>query len=86
MRGAEFERALEDPAGAFHSPEEIVTHHALTLEQKRRLLEAWRRDEEALAGHDPNATPDDASLLRRVARALANLDVRTGESRPAARD
>jgi hypothetical protein len=86
MRGVEYEKALEDPAGAFHSPEEIVTHHALTLEQKRRLLEAWRRDEEALSGHDAHAAPDDASLLRRVARALANLDVQSGESGPAARD
>lgn len=82
MRSVYFAKALEDPAGAFHSPEEIVSHHALTLEEKRRLLEAWRKDEQALSA----STGDDASLVRRMTRALADLDGDDGRTPPAATD
>jgi hypothetical protein len=80
MRSFDFEKALADPAAVFHGPEEIVARADLTHDEKRELLERWRKDELELSdGEADSSTQNDQSVIRRVARALANLDVVTGE-------
>jgi hypothetical protein len=80
MRSLDFEKALADPAAVFHGPEEIAARADLTHDEKRELLHRWRQDELELAdGQTDGLGSNDQSLIRRVARALANLDVATGD-------
>ena len=71
----DIERALQDPAGTFDTPEAVLREPGLTADQKRRILEQWKQDaqqlEEAaaenMAGGEPN-------MLHRVSEALVQLD------------
>lgn len=40
----DFKDALKDPAGAFHSPDQIVRDQTLSNEEKLRLLDNWEQD------------------------------------------
>jgi hypothetical protein len=42
MSEIDLERALNDPAGLFRSPDEVVHHPTLTREQKIQVLRNWK--------------------------------------------
>lgn len=60
----------QDPRGIYDSPEAVLGSDELRRQDKRDILQRWRR----LSGAD--AEPD---LMTRILRALASLDVETGE-------
>lgn len=66
------ERGLQDPRGTFATPEAVMQSKELRPEEKRQILERWRK----LGGAaDASETPD---LVTRILRALAYLDTETG--------
>jgi hypothetical protein len=68
------ERALNDPAGVFGSPDAVVRHPALTREQKIRILNNWQLDASRLEGSEGEGMlGEDAPMLHRVRIALAAL-------------
>ena len=74
MSEIDLERALNDPADLFGSPEEVVQHHALSREQKIRILKNWQLDASRLEGSEGEGMRgEDAPMLHRVGRALAEL-------------
>ena len=74
MSGIDLERALNDPAGLFESPDAVVRHPALTREQKIRILNNWQLDASRLEGSEGEGMMgEDAPMLHRVRVALAAL-------------
>lgn len=71
----DLEKAFQDPAGTFGSPDAVLREQSLSKGQKRSILERWQQDakllEEAaaenMAGGEPN-------MLHRVSEALLRLD------------
>jgi len=77
-RQVELNLALVDPAAVFRSPEDVLSRHDFTLEQKVEILRRWEYDahevevaEEEGMGNEP---PTD--LLDRILRALHALGAR----------
>jgi hypothetical protein len=52
MSGIDLERALNDPADVFETPDAVVHHAALTREQKIRILNKWQLDAFRLEGSE----------------------------------
>ena len=74
MSGIDLERALNDPAGLFESPDAVVRHPALTREQKVRILNNWQLDASRLEGSEGEGMlGEGAPMLQRVRLALAAL-------------
>jgi hypothetical protein len=74
MSEIDLERALNDPADLFGSPDEVVHHDALTREQKIQILKNWQLDASRLEGSEGEGMRgEDAPMLHRVGRALAAL-------------
>jgi hypothetical protein len=75
-----------DPTAGFESPEAVLDAKDLTPEQKRHVLEHWRRKAgtplAAGSGGDDGGEPN---LATRLARALSFLDTETA-ARPASHD
>ncbi len=68
------ERALNDPAGLFESPDAVVHHPALTREQKIQILDNWKLDASRLEGSEGEGMMGEgAPMLHRVRIALASL-------------
>ena len=70
------DRALQDPPGAFESPEAVLHSGELQRQDKRDILERWRHLT------DRQEAEDAPGLMTRILRALAYLDVQTGKHRP----
>jgi hypothetical protein len=70
-----FDRALDHPAGAFASPEDVIEDDRLDAAGKRAVLSAWEADvrREGLAGAE---TPE----LVEVLAAIAALDRQEGSA------
>ena len=72
----------EDPAARFADPDEIVRHPELRPEQKRALLERWRRSlapqGQQNLGEQGQEGPA-ANLWERIGRALEFLDTESGD-------
>jgi hypothetical protein len=74
MSEIDLERALNDPAGLFESPDAVVNHPGLTREQKIHILRNWQLDASRLEGSEGEGMRGDAApMLHRVSRALAAL-------------
>ena len=68
------ERALNDPASLFESPDAVVHHPARTREQKVRILNSWQLDASRLEGSEGEGMMGEgAPMLHRVRIALASL-------------
>jgi hypothetical protein len=67
------DRALQDPPGAFESPEAVLHSGELQRQDKRDILERWRHLT------DRQGAEEAPGLMTRILRALAYLDVQTGE-------
>jgi hypothetical protein len=70
------ERALINPASAFGSPTEVLSHPSLGLEQKWEILRRWAWDEYLLevAAQEAMPTPEKASRLDEVKTAMLQLE------------
>lgn len=66
------ERGLQDPRGTFATPEAVTQSKELRPEEKRQILERWRKLGGSPGGEE---APD---LMTRILRALAYLDTETG--------
>ena len=74
MNKFDLERALNDPADVFESPDEVVRHPAITREQKVQILNNWQLDASRLEGSEGEGMKgEDAPMLHRVRIALATL-------------
>ena len=74
MQDIDLERARLDPTAVFPSPEAVVKHPCLTLEQKTDILERWKYDACALeVAEEENMGGGEPSMLEGVLRALAAL-------------
>jgi hypothetical protein len=74
MSDIDVERALNDPAGVFGIPDEVVNHPALSREQKIQILKNWQLDASRLEGSEGEGMGgEDAPMLNRVGKALASL-------------
>ncbi len=69
------ERAMEDPARVFDSPEAVIAEPTLAPAGKRSILQCWR---ERLGGEQTAPAPAAPDLATRIGRALAMLDTETG--------
>jgi hypothetical protein len=70
----DLERALNDPADLFETPDAVVHHPALTREQKIQILNNWQLDASRLEGSEGEGMMgEDAPMLHRVRVALAAL-------------
>ena len=74
MSEIDLERALNDPAGLFDTPDAVVHHPALTREQKIQILKHWQLDASRLEGSEAEGMGgEEAPMLHRVRIALAAL-------------
>ena len=74
MSEIDLERALNDPADLFETPNVVVQHPALTREQKVQILNNWQLDASRLEGSEAEGMAgEDAPMLHRVRIALAAL-------------
>ena len=74
MSEVNLERALNDPADLFESPDAVVRHPNLTREQKVQILNNWQLDASRLeASEGEGMRGEDAPMLHRVRVALAAL-------------
>jgi hypothetical protein len=74
MSEVDLERALNDPADLFETPDAVVHHPTLTREQKIQILNNWQLDASRLEGSEAEGMGgEDAPMLHRVRMALAAL-------------
>jgi hypothetical protein len=74
MSEVDLERALNDPADLFETPDAVVHHPTLTREQKIQILNNWQLDASRLEGSEAEGMGgEDAPMLHRVRIALAAL-------------
>jgi hypothetical protein len=75
------EEAIADPTRQFHHPTEVLQDGSLDVDEKRRILESWKKDAELLAtAQAENMAGGEHSLLQDVSLALEELE-RTSGSR-----
>ena len=74
MSEINLERALNDPADVFETPDAVVRHPVLTREQKIQILHNWQLDASRLEGSEGEGMMGEgAPMLHRVRIALAAL-------------
>jgi len=69
-----FEKAAQDPASAFSTPEDVLREASLTREQKIEILRRWEYNasEEAVALEE-GMPGDETGILRRILIALGEV-------------
>ena len=66
--------AIADPTREFKTPMDVVNDAALGMDDKRRILESWRKDAELLStAQAENMTGGEGSRLQDVSIALEKL-------------
>jgi hypothetical protein len=74
MSEVDLERALNDPADLFETPDAVVHHPTLTREQKIQILNNWQLGASRLEGSEAEGMGgEDAPMLHRVRMALTAL-------------
>ena len=75
------EAAIADPTSLFQHPADVLQDGSLDPEEKRRILESWKKDAELLAtAQAENMAGGERSHLQDVSLALEQLE-RTSGSR-----
>jgi hypothetical protein len=75
------ENAIADPTRYYTSPMDVVRDDALDSEEKRRILESWKKDAELLStAQDENMAGGERPQLQDVSLALGALDAQDGVS------
>lgn len=68
------ENAISDPTRHYACPMDVVRDDELELEEKRRILESWKKDAELLStAQDENMTGGERPQLQDVSLALGEL-------------
>jgi len=66
---------IADAAGHFQSPDEVLSHDELSVQEKRKILESWKVDAQELStAVEENMGSDDSDMLARVVSALRALE------------
>jgi hypothetical protein len=69
------ENAIADPTRFYASPMDVVHDDELDADQKRRILESWKRDAELLStAQDENMAGGERPQLQDVSLALSELE------------
>jgi hypothetical protein len=69
------ESAISDPTRHYTSPMDVVNDEALDIDEKRRILESWKKDAELLStAQDENMAGGERPQLQDVSLALGALD------------
>ena len=70
---------IADPTRQFQHPSEVLKDDSLDVDEKRRILESWKKDAELLAtAQDENMAGGERSLLQDVSLALDQLERTSG--------
>jgi hypothetical protein len=74
------EQAIADPTKAFNSPMDVVDDPRLDTDQKRTILESWKKDAELLStASEENMAGGEAPQLQAVCLALRRLESLSGQ-------
>jgi hypothetical protein len=69
------EDAIGDPTREYAQPMDVVNDASLDIEQKRRILESWKKDAELLStAQDENMSGGERAQLHDVSLALTELE------------
>lgn len=75
----QIESAILDPTRHYGSPMDVVRDDDLDLEEKRRILESWKKDAELLStAQDENMAGGERPQLQDVSLALGELERLSG--------
>ncbi|HSS06270.1 MAG TPA: hypothetical protein VLK83_03940 [Rhodanobacteraceae bacterium] len=73
------ENAIADPTRLYASPMDVVHDAELATDEKRRILESWKKDAELLStAQDENMSGGERPQLQDVSLALGELDRLSG--------
>lgn len=77
----EFEKAVNDPALAYRTPEDVLADPRFDRDAKREILKSWELDARELAvAESENMGGGEPNMLTRVLSALADLADEEGAS------
>jgi hypothetical protein len=69
------ESAISDPTRHYACPMDVVNDDALDTDEKRRILESWKKDAELLStAQDENMSGGERPQLQDVSLALGELE------------
>jgi len=69
------ENAIADPTRSYACPMDVVRDDHLDVEEKRRILESWKKDAELLStAQDENMAGGERPQLQDVSLALGELE------------
>lgn len=69
------ENAMCDPTREYEKPIDVVNDRDLSVDEKRRILESWKKDAELLStAQDENMAGGERPLLQDVSLALGELE------------
>jgi hypothetical protein len=69
------ENAISDPTRHYSCPMDVVNDDALDLDEKRRILQSWKKDAELLStAQDENMSGGERPQLQDVSLALGELE------------
>jgi hypothetical protein len=69
------ESAISDPTRHYASPMDVVHDESLDVEEKRKILESWKKDAELLStAQAENMSGGERPQLQDVSLALSELD------------
>jgi hypothetical protein len=69
------EDAIGDPTREYARPMDVVNDQRLDFDQKRRILESWKKDAELLStAQDENMSGGERPQLQEVSMALTELE------------
>lgn len=69
------DHAIADPTRDFETPMDVVRDPGLEIDEKRKILESWKKDAQLLAtAQDENMAGGESSRLQEVVLALEALD------------
>jgi hypothetical protein len=69
------ENAIADPTRYYDRPMDVVNDGQLATDEKRRILESWKKDAELLStAQDENMTGGERPQLQDVSLALSQLE------------
>jgi hypothetical protein len=72
---AQVESAISDPTRHYARPMDVVQDESLDIEEKRKILESWKKDAELLStAQDENMGGGERPQLQDVSLALTELD------------
>ena len=78
-REHQVEQAIADPTRFYAAPMDVVHDEALEVDEKRRILESWKKDAELLStAQDENMAGGERPQLQDVSLALGALEKVSG--------